>query len=83
MIKVLKFYADWCGPCKVLAPRIDALKEQYPDVEFIDVNIEEHPEMVLSHEVMSVPTIIIFDDDKQIDRMTGIVPDSSITKHFS
>lgn len=82
MIKILKFYADWCGPCKILKPRIDALKLKHPDVEFIDVNIEEQQALVNLYGVMSVPTIVVLNGDTEIDRMSGVVSDDKITRHF-
>lgn len=82
MIKVLKFYADWCGPCKILKPRIDALKKAHPEVEWQDINTEENQELVQALGIMSIPTILIFNNDIEIGRYSGIIPDSTITKHF-
>jgi thioredoxin 1 len=72
MIQVLKFYADWCGPCKILKNVIDQLKEDFKDVEFIDVNIEEQQDYVAQHGVMSVPTVLIFKNGEEIARKVGI-----------
>lgn len=82
MIKVYKFYADWCGPCKILAPRIEALKKKHPEVEWEDVNIEEKEQLTKSAGVMSVPTILVFNGEVEVGRYSGVVPDSAITKHF-
>lgn len=83
MIKVLKFYADWCGPCKILKPRIEALKIKYPKIEFVDINIEEQRDLVELYSIMSVPTIVILDGGGEVDRMSGVASDDRITRHFS
>lgn len=74
MIQFLKFYADWCGPCKVFALTVKQLADEHPEVEFINVDTEARAEYAAQHEVMSIPTVIIFKDDKEVFRRTGIIP---------
>ncbi len=55
------FYADWCGPCKIIAPSIDKLAEEYADsVKFVRLNIDENPDVARRYDVKSIPTLMIF-----------------------
>lgn len=82
MIQVLKFYAEWCGPCKIIKPKVDALKIKYPHITFTDVDIEQHPEMVESHQIMSVPTLVILKNGVEISRIVGTFSDEKVEQHF-
>ncbi len=66
------FYADWCGPCKMAAPIIDELSEEYKDkliIGKVDVDVNKIEAGKLG--VMSIPTVVMFKDGKEVDRMTG------------
>lgn len=69
-MKILKFAAPWCGPCGSIKPFFKTLKEQFPTVEFEDYNIDE-TEVHLNYDVMSVPTVILMDGEKEITRYMG------------
>lgn len=73
-IKVEKYWAEWCSPCKVVAPIIDELKNTYmpKGVQFREINIDNEPEPAQQNRVMSVPTVIIFKDGKEFSRHMGI-----------
>ena len=61
MVKVLKFGASWCGPCRMMAPTIKALIEKYADnenVEILEVDVDENPELAAEHGIRNVPTMI-------------------------
>lgn len=75
---VIDFYATWCGPCKKMAPFYDKLKEKYSDkINFITVDIDQQPEIAKEYNVTAVPTFVIVDEEgKEIDRVTGALPDS-------
>lgn len=75
---VIDFYATWCGPCKKMAPFYDELKEKYSDkINFITVDIDQQPEIAKEYNVTAVPTFVIVDEEgKEIDRVTGALPDS-------
>lgn len=75
MIKLLDFYADWCGPCKVMAPVFEALKKEYEGkVEFESVNVEEKGALAGQFQVMSIPTFVVLKDDKEVSRRMGAMP---------
>ena len=54
------FYADWCGPCKMTGPVVEALSKVYTDVKFVKVNVDNNPEIASMYGIMSIPTLIGF-----------------------
>ena len=75
MIKFIDFYADWCGPCKVMAPVFDEIEGEYEGkIEFQKVDVESESDMASKFGVMSIPTFVILKDDKEVDRKVGGMP---------
>ncbi|MBD3365912.1 thioredoxin [candidate division WWE3 bacterium] len=75
MTKVIDFYADWCGPCKVMKPIFAELKEEYEGkVEFESIDVEENGSMASKYQVMSIPTFVILKDEKEVARRLGAMP---------
>lgn len=72
MIHVTRFSASWCGPCKMLAPEFKKLEEQYTDVKFITVDVEEKPMIAQLYGIRNVPTVIIEKDNSTIERLVGV-----------
>lgn len=72
MIHVTRFSAQWCGPCKMLAPEFKKLEEQYTDVKFITVDVEEKPMIAQLYGIRNVPTVIIEKDNATIERLVGV-----------
>jgi len=72
MIQVKKFYATWCGPCKVLTPLMENVKSKFSNVNFEDIDIEVQYEVAQKYYVRSVPTVIIEKDGEEVSRFTGV-----------
>ncbi len=69
------FYADWCGPCRMIAPAIDSLAEEFRErVRFARLDVDESPDIAQRYDVKSIPTLIIFKGGKPIRRMVGASP---------
>lgn len=69
---MVDFYAEWCGPCKMAAPIIDQLADEYADRALIvKVDVDTNNELAGKYGVMSIPTVIIYKDGKEIDRKIG------------
>lgn len=77
---LVDFYAEWCGPCKMLAPAIDELSSEPigKQVEFAKLNIDESSDTASHYGVMSVPTLILFRDGEELVRMVGVQPKEAI-----
>ena len=72
MLEVKKFYATWCGPCKMLTPIMEQVKGKFNDVSFQDSNIDEQFEVAQKYYVRSVPTVIIEKDGQEVQRFAGL-----------
>jgi len=72
MIEVKKFFGEWCGPCKALAPTITKLKEQHGDVTFTDYDVDEDFEAASKYGVRSIPLVVIEHNGKEIQRFAGL-----------
>jgi len=72
MIQVKKFYATWCGPCKVLTPLMENVKSKFNNVNFENIDIEVQYEVAQKYYVRSVPTVIIEKNGVEVQRFTGV-----------
>ncbi len=72
------FYADWCGPCKMIAPLVEELAEEHPTVKFIKVNVDDTPDIASRYGITSIPTIIVFKGGKPASQTTGFQPIESL-----
>jgi len=77
-IAVVDFWAEWCAPCLILAPIIEELAQDYPQVGFGKVNSDENPDIALRYGIMSLPTVIFFKDGEPVDEVIGAVPGEEI-----
>ncbi len=68
---LLDFYADWCGPCKMMAAEIDAYAEETTKVKVCKLNVDESTDLAMTFGVMSIPTVILFDNGQEVKRFVG------------
>lgn len=73
---LVDFYADWCGPCKMLMPRLESFENEFNNVEFIKVNVDENMEYAKELGIRGVPTVIIFDGENMVNRSSGVQSDT-------
>ena len=74
MVKVKRFTAKWCGPCRQLAPAFDELANEFPNVSFETIDVDISPEPVQEYFITSVPTVIVEQDGKAVQRYVGLNP---------
>lgn len=72
------FFADWCGPCKMLGPVIEELAAENPDVKFIKVNVDENPDVARRYGIMSIPTMLVFRNGEQVGSAVGFMPKQQV-----
>jgi thioredoxin 1 len=75
---LVDFWAQWCGPCKMLSPVIDEIAEEVSDVKICKVDIDDQMALAKKYFVMSIPTIIVFKDGKPVRRHVGTLPKEDI-----
>ena len=75
---LVDFYADWCGPCKMLAPIVDQIASESSDYDVYKLNVDEAPELAARYGVMSIPTLIVFKDGRPVKQAMGVRPKKQI-----
>lgn len=68
---LVDFFAEWCGPCKMLSPILHEVEDERTDVKICKVNIDDNFELAKAYKVMSIPTMIVFKDGKESARIVG------------
>jgi thioredoxin 1 len=71
-VSLKDFYADWCGPCKTQDPILEEVIEDYPDVDFRKVNVDEEQDVANEYQVRSLPTVVVENDDGVVERFVGV-----------
>jgi thioredoxin 1 len=74
MIKVKRFTATWCGPCKQLAPAFMQLQSEFPGVSFETIDVDQNKQAAADNMVTSIPTVIIEKNGQTVQRYTGVQP---------
>ena len=77
-LALVDFYADWCGPCKMMSPIVDEIADERTDVTVAKVNVDESSELASRFGVVSIPTLIIFKNGKESNRIIGARPKAAI-----
>lgn len=78
---LVDFWAEWCGPCRALAPVIEEIAEDYDgQVKVGKLNVDENPGAPSAYEIRSIPTLIVFKDGTAIDRVVGALPQNQLTE---
>jgi thioredoxin 1 len=77
---LVDFWAAWCGPCRAIAPAVDAVAAEYQGrAKVVKVNVDEEPEIAGRYGIQSIPTLAIFKDGHVVDQIVGMVPQATIS----
>ena len=77
---LLDFYADWCGPCRMLSPVIEEIAAEHPEIKVGKINVDEEPDLAQSYQVMSIPALVVIKEGKTVASSVGVQPKGTILK---
>lgn len=75
---LVDFYADWCGPCKMLSPVVDEVAQENEDIKVVKINVDEAQNVAMKYNIMSIPTLVIIKNGQEISRSVGVIDKSQI-----
>lgn len=79
---LIDFWAAWCGPCKMMAPVLEQVAAENPNLKVGKINIDEEPQLAQKYRVMSIPTLILFENGQPKETSIGLVPKEAVEKMF-
>lgn len=80
---LMDLWAAWCGPCRLIAPVIEELAETYAGkIKMSKLNIDDHPQVAARFKVMNIPTLILFKNGQEADRIVGVVPKEELVRRI-
>ncbi|MBQ7325815.1 MAG: thioredoxin [Clostridia bacterium] len=75
---LLDFYADWCGPCRMVAPFVAQIADEHPEYLICKINVDNSPELAKEFGVMSIPTLVVMKEGKVVNQSAGARPKAQI-----
>ena len=75
---IVDFWASWCGPCRMLAPILDQVASERPDVKIAKINVDEQMELASRFGIVSIPTLIVFKNGQPVNKSMGVKPKADI-----
>ena len=80
---LVDFWATWCGPCRMIAPIVEEIANEYENIKVGKINVDEQEKLAIEYGIMSIPTLILFKDGKEVKRILGYREKSQLIKEFS
>ena len=77
-VSLIDFYADWCGPCRMVLPLVEQIAEERDDLLVVKVNVDENPELAQEFGVFSIPTLVVMKNGAVVNKVSGARPKNKI-----
>ena len=78
---LIDFFATWCGPCKMLAPVLEEVSEEYEGkVNFFNVDVDENPDLAMQYKIMNIPALVVLKKGEKVDTQVGFAPKENIVE---
>ncbi|MBS5114879.1 MAG: thioredoxin [Erysipelotrichaceae bacterium] len=79
-VVLVDFFANWCGPCKMVGPILEKIDPEFPTIEFVKVDVDQSQSLAMQFQVQSIPTILIFKDGQVVERQVGFSGEPQLKK---
>jgi len=80
---LVDFWADWCAPCKIIAPIVEELAGEYDGkIKFAKLDVDTNPKVATTYGIRGIPTLLIFKDGSPVDQVVGAVPKGTLKSHL-
>lgn len=77
---LVDFYADWCGPCKILSPRVAEIANENKDLKVVKINVDQNEDLARKYNISSMPTLLVIEKGKELNRAVGALSKSTVLK---
>lgn len=75
---LIDFYADWCGPCKMLSPIVESVAKENEEIKVVKVNVDDEQDLAIKYNVLSIPTLVVIKNGQEVNRSVGLLDKSEI-----
>lgn len=75
---LVDFYADWCGPCKMMGPVLEAVAEENDNIDVVKINVDEEQELAMQYRVMSIPALMVFEKGEVVRKSVGLISKAEV-----
>lgn len=75
---LVDFYADWCGPCKMMGPVLEEMAAEYDNIDVVKINVDEEQELAIRYRVMSIPALMVFDKGEVVKKSVGLISKAEV-----
>lgn len=79
---VVDFYADWCGPCKMLGPVLEEVSKDYNDINFVKVNVDDNEDLAAEFGIMSIPCVFMMKNGEVVNKFLGSLGEKAVREHL-